>query len=278
MQALDQLVTDGIVTLFSAGLTLLGTAVILLFLDLELALITFLVFPVLLIGSVVFRIVSADAYRQTRERIALVTAYLQESLSGIRIVRAFGQEERHVREFADLNEANREANMRTVHLNAVYFPSVEFLSAFATAAILLYGGAQVLGGQASTGVTIGVLVTFVFYLQSFFDPIQQLSQLYTTYQSGMAALDKVFELLDEEPDLTDAPDAIELETVRGEIRFENVSFSYGGAAGDQLALARYRSGGAAGADGGTRRSDRRRASRRSRSSSPGSTTRRRDGC
>ncbi|MBA2764316.1 MAG: ABC transporter ATP-binding protein [Thermoleophilaceae bacterium] len=236
VQALDQLVTDGIVTLFSAGLTLLGTAAILLFLDLELALITFLVFPVLLIGSVVFRIVSADAYRQTRERIALVTAYLQESLSGIRIVRAFGQEERHVSEFADLNEANREANMRTVHLNAVYFPSVEFLSAFATAAILLYGGAQVLDGQASTGVSIGVLVTFVFYLQSFFDPIQQLSQLYTTYQSGMAALDKVFELLDEEPDLTDAPDAVELETVRGEIRFEDVSFSYGGAASDRLAL------------------------------------------
>ena len=95
--------------------------------------------------------------------------------------------------------------MKTVYLNAAYFPSVELLSAVATAAILLYGGNQVVDGN---GVTIGVLASFVFYLQTFFDPIQQLSQLYTTYQAGMAALDKVFELLDEEPDLQDAPDAI----------------------------------------------------------------------
>ena len=97
--------------------------------------------------------------------------------------------------------------MRTVYLNAAYFPSVELLSAVATAAILIYGGNQVLDGQR---VTIGVLASFVFYLQSFFDPIQSLSQLYTTYQAGMAALDKIFELLDEEPDLGDKPDAIEL--------------------------------------------------------------------
>ena len=91
--------------------------------------------------------------------------------------------------------------MRTVYLNAAYFPSVELLSAVATAVILLYGGNQVVDGA----VTIGVLASFVFYLQSFFDPIQQLSQLYTTYQAGMAALDKIFDLLDEEPDLRDAP-------------------------------------------------------------------------
>jgi ABC-type multidrug transport system fused ATPase/permease subunit len=115
--------------------------------------------------------------------------------------------------------------MRTVHLNAAYFPSVELLSAVATAAILLYGGNQVIDGD---GVTIGVLASFVFYLQSFFDPIQSLSQLYTTYQAGMAALDKIFELLDEEPDLADKPDAIELPRVRGEIEFDDVSFSYDG--------------------------------------------------
>ena len=118
--------------------------------------------------------------------------------------------------------------MRTVYLNAAYFPSVELLSAVATAAILLYGGNQVLDGDSS--VTIGVLASFVFYLQSFFDPIQSLSQLYTTYQAGMAALDKIFELLDEEPDLADKPDATELPRVRGEIQFDEVSFSYGGEA------------------------------------------------
>jgi len=223
VQALDQLVTDGIVTLFSASLSLIGTAAILLFLDAQLALVTFAVFPVLLIATVIFRLTSANAYRLTREKIALITAYLQETLSGVRVVRAFGQEPRHRARFGELNEDNREANMRTVYLNAAYFPAVELLSAVATGVILVYGGNQVL----ENAITIGVLASFVFYLQTFFDPIQQLSQLYTTYQAGMAALDKIFGLLDEEPDVTDGPDAIELPSVRGEIRFEDVTFAYG---------------------------------------------------
>ncbi|HEY7454269.1 MAG TPA: ABC transporter ATP-binding protein [Thermoleophilaceae bacterium] len=230
VQALDQLVTEGISTLFSATLTLFGTAVILLLLDVELALITFLTFPVLLVASVAFRLASAGAYRLTREKIAQVTAYLQETLSGVRVVRAFGQERRHETRFAELNDEHRDANMKTVYLNAAYFPAVELLSAVATAAILIYGGTQVADGD---GVTIGVLATFVFYLQSFFDPIQSLSQLYTTYQAGMAALDKIFELLDEEPEIQDPPDARELPRVRGEIRFDDVTFSYGR---DALAL------------------------------------------
>ncbi len=224
VQALDQLVTDGVVTLFSASLTLIGTAAILLVLDPSLALVTFAVFPVLAVGSIAFRIASAGAYRITRERIAGLTAYLQETLSGVRVVRAFNQESRHTSRFGELNRGNRDANTRTVHLNAAYFPAVELLSAVATAGILLYGGSQVVEGA----VTIGVLASFVFYLQSFFDPIQQLSQLYTTYQSGMAALDKIFDLLAEQPDLTDAEDAVELPPVRGRISFEGVDFSYGG--------------------------------------------------
>jgi ABC-type multidrug transport system fused ATPase/permease subunit len=229
IQALDQLVTEGISTLFSATLTLIGTAVILVVLDPSLALITFLTFPVLLVASVAFRLASAGAYRLTRERIAQVTAYLQETLSGVRVVRAFGQEPRHRTRFAELNDQHREANMKTVYLNAAYFPAVELLSAVATAAILIYGGKEVVDGA----VTIGVLATFVFYLQSFFDPIQSLSQLYTTYQAGMAALDKIFELLDEKPDVADKPDAVELPRVRGEICFDRVTFSYGG---DAIAL------------------------------------------
>jgi ABC-type multidrug transport system fused ATPase/permease subunit len=227
VQALDSLVTDGIVTLFASTLTLVLTAGILVWLDPGLALVTFLVFPVLFAASVIFRIASADAYRATREKIALVTAYLQETLSGVRIVRAFGQEPRHQRQFSGLNDENRDANMKTVYLNAAYFPSVELLSAIATAAILLYGGNQVLDGA----IQIGVLASFIFYLQSFFDPIQQLSQLYTTYQSGMAALDKIFDLLDEEPDVRDAEHAIDLPPVHGAISFDNVSFAYGAAAG-----------------------------------------------
>jgi ATP-binding cassette subfamily B protein len=224
VQALDQLVTDGVVTLFGSSLTLIGTVVILVLLDWQLALLTFLVFPLLGIGSLVFRIVSADAYRITREKVALITAYLQESLSGIRIVRAFAQEGRHRRAFAELNDDNRQANLKTVYLNAAYFPGVELLSALATAGILFYGGVQAIQGD----ITVGVLVAFVAALNNFFDPIQQLSQLYTTYQAGRAALDKIFGLLDEQPDVVERPDAFELPRLRGELRFEGVSFAYGG--------------------------------------------------
>jgi ABC-type multidrug transport system fused ATPase/permease subunit len=233
VEALNQLVTDSVVTLFQSSLTLIGTAVILVLLDVKLALVTFLCFPVLAAGSLAFRIASTGAYRLTREKIAWVTAYLQETLSGVRIVRAFGQEPRHEERFAELNEDNRAANMKTVYLNAAYFPSVELLSAIATAAILLYGGNQVVSGGS---VTIGVLASFVFYLNSFFDPIQALSQLYTTYQAGMAALDKIFELLDEEPEIVDKPGAVELPRVNGEIRFEDVCFSYGSSDDAALAL------------------------------------------
>lgn len=223
IEALNQLVTSGVVTMFSSTLTLLGVVVILLLLDLQLALVTFLTFPLLAIASLVFRIVSAGAYKATRERIAAITAYLQESLSGVRVVRSFGQEPRHLDEMTELNEANRAVNMKTVYLNASYFPAVEMLSAVGTAAILLYGGSQAIDGA----IQVGVIVAFVGYLNTFFDPIQQLSQLYTTYQQGMAALDKIFDLLETEPDMVDAPGAIDPGTLRGEIELDGVWFSYG---------------------------------------------------
>ena len=222
IEALNQLVTSGVVTMFSSTLTLLGVVVILLVLDLQLALVTFLTFPLLAIASVAFRIVSQGAYRATRERIAAITAYLQESLSGVRVVRSFGQEPRHLSEMTELNEANRAVNMKTVYLNASYFPAVELLAAVATAAILLYGGTQAIDGE----IKIGVIVAFVGYLTTFFEPIQQLSQLYTTYQQGMAALDKIFDLLDTAPDMVDAPDAIDPGPLRGEIELDGVWFSY----------------------------------------------------
>ena len=224
VEALNQLVSDGVVTLFQATLTVLGTVVILFWLDAKLAAITMLAVPLLLLGSLAFRIASADAYKATRERIAQITGYLQETLSGVRVVRAFGREQQHLDRFAELNDDNRDVNMKTVHLNAAYFPAVELLSAVVTVAILLYGGYQTIDGA----VTVGVLVAFVTALNTFFDPIQQLSQLYTTYQSGMAALDKIFELLDEQPELVDAPDAVALGRLRGEISFEDVAFRYAG--------------------------------------------------
>jgi ATP-binding cassette subfamily B protein len=222
VDALNSLVTDTIITLFSASLTLLGSIVILLLFDVELALLTFLIFPLMALASLAFRIASADAYKRTRETIGAITAYLQETLSGVRVVRSFAQEDRHQSRFDELNARNRDANLTTVHLNAAYFPGVEFLGSLATVLILLLGGWRAIEGD----ITVGVLVGFLAALNGFFDPIGQLSQVYTTYQSGMAALDKIFELLDERPELTDAPDAHDLPPIRGEIAFEDVSFSY----------------------------------------------------
>jgi ABC-type multidrug transport system fused ATPase/permease subunit len=222
VEALDSLVTDSVVTLFQGGLTLLGTLVILAAFDLRLALITFIMLPLIFVASVVFRIASSDAYRRTRETIGVITGYLQESLSGVRVVRSFAQEPRHAREFAELNDRNRAANMTTVYLNAAYFPTIEFVSAVATVVVLLYGGNQVLDGH----LEVGILVGFLAALNNFFNPITQLSQLYTTYQAGMAALDKIFELLDEQPSMIERSGALVLPRLRGELSFEHVSFAY----------------------------------------------------
>ncbi|HEY1451214.1 MAG TPA: ABC transporter ATP-binding protein [Solirubrobacteraceae bacterium] len=228
VEALDSLVTDSVVTLFQAGLTLIGTIGILLYLDVKLALITFCILPLVLIGSLWFRIISAGAFRRTRETIGAITGYLQETLSGIRVVRSFAQEPVHEAQFTELNADNRDANMTTVKLNAAYFPTVEMLSGVAVGLIVLYGGYQAIDGH----ISIGTIVAFVAALSNLFEPIQQLSQLYATYQSGMAALEKIFQLLDEKPDLEDRHDAIELGRIAGEVDFDDVSFAYKKRRGD----------------------------------------------
>jgi ABC-type multidrug transport system fused ATPase/permease subunit len=222
VEALESLVTDSVVTLFQSGLTLIGAIGVLLYLDVKLALLTFCIVPFVAGGSIWFRLVSAGAFRRTRETIGAITGYLQETLSGIRVVRSFGQEPAHEARFAELNQDNVEANMTTVRLNAAYFPAVEMLSGIALALIVLYGGYQAIDGH----ITVGTIVAFVATLSFLFEPIQQLSQLYTTYQSGMAALEKIFQLLDVRPTLQDAPGAPAIGPIRGEIRFEDVSFAY----------------------------------------------------
>ncbi len=222
VEALESLVTDSVVTLFQSGLTLIGAIGVLIYLDATLALLTFCIVPFVAGGSIWFRLVSAGAFRRTRETIGSITGYLQETLSGIRVVRSFGQEPVHEARFAELNRDNEAANMVTVRLNAAYFPAVEMLSGIALALIVLYGGDQAINGH----VTVGTIVAFVATLSFLFEPIQQLSQLYTTYQSGMAALEKIFQLLDTKPTLEDLPNAPALGPIRGEVRFEDVSFAY----------------------------------------------------
>ena len=202
VEALESLVTDSVVTLFQSGLTLIGAIGVLLYLDVKLALLTFCVVPFVAGASIWFRLISAGAFRRTRETIGSITGYLQETLSGIRVVRSFGQEPVHEARFAELNEDNRDANMVTVRLNAAYFPAVEMLSGVALALIVLYGGYQAIDGHITVGTSSRSSATLSFL----FEPIQQLSQLYTTYQSGMAALEKIFQLLDTAPDARGRPE------------------------------------------------------------------------
>ncbi len=223
VQALDQLVTDGIVTLVQSSLTLIVITVFMLMQDVKYALVSLSLVPLVLLASFVFRIVSTGVYRTTRERIAAVTAHLQETISGVLVVRSYGREQHHIDELVELSEANRDANIRSVNLNAAYFPTVEMLSAATTAIVLLYGGYLAIDGQ----IKVGMVVAFIGLAQNLFDPIQQLSQLYTTYQSGMAALDKIFDLLDEQPDMADKPGAPELPQLRGEVELRDVWFGYG---------------------------------------------------
>ena len=221
VEALDSLVTDSVVTLFQAGLTLIGTVGILLYLDVKLALITFLVLPLLLAGSLWFR-------HRLRRRVPPHARDDRRDhrlpagdLLGIRVVRSFAQEPVHEAQFAELNQDNRDANMTTVRLNAAYFPTVEMLSGVAVAAIVLYGGLQAIKARHGRHV-----VAFVAALSNLFEPIQQLSQLYATYQSGMAALEKIFQLLDVRPDLHDRPARSSCARIAGEVDFDDVSFAY----------------------------------------------------
>ena len=223
VEALDQLVTDGVTTLVQSTLFLFGTAIILFFLDWRLALATLLVMPLMFVATAIFRVRSARAYRAVRERLGLVTATLAEDISGMRVVQSFRRERANERNFRSVNAHYREANQETVVLNGLYFPFVDFLSALATAIVLGYGGYLVFGGN----LTVGTLFAFVLYLSNFFDPVQQLSQLYNTFLSAVAALDNIMNVMDEQPEVRDKPDALELERIDGDVRWEDVRFGYG---------------------------------------------------
>jgi ABC-type multidrug transport system fused ATPase/permease subunit len=223
VEALDQLVTDGVTTLVQSTLTLVGTAILLFVLDWRLALATLAVIPFMAIATVIFRVRSTRAYRAVRERLGLVTATLAEDIAGMRMVQAFTREQQNIRNFRTVAERYRDSNMQTVVLNGWYFPFVDLLSSVALAVVLGYGGHLYFNGD----VTIGTLFAFMLYVQNFFDPVQQLSQLYNTFLSATAALDKIMDVLDEEPQVLDAPGATPLPEVQGHVRFESVRFSYG---------------------------------------------------
>jgi ATP-binding cassette, subfamily B, bacterial len=223
VDALDQLVTDGVTTLVQNTLLLVGSAAVLFWLDWRLALATLSVIPAMAIATAIFRIRSSRAYRAVRERLGLVTATLAEDIAGMRVVQSFTRESARRRNFEEVNAHYRAANQQTVITNGLYFPFVDFLSAVATAVVLGYGGYLVAGGE----LTVGTLFAFILYVSNFFDPVQQLSQLYNTFLAAVAALDKIMDVLDEEPEVRDRPGARELGQIDGHVEIRNLRFGYG---------------------------------------------------
>ncbi|KDQ67405.1 ABC transporter [Streptomyces sp. NTK 937] len=228
VDALSTFLQTGLVTAFVSVVTFLGIMVVLLVLDVQLALVVFATLPVLIIGTVFFRRKSVQAYELARERIGVVNADLQESVSGLRIVQAFRRERDGAERFADRSDHYRQARVRGQWLISVYFPFVQLLASVAAAAVLIVGAGRVDNGTLTTGA----LVAYLLYIDLFFAPVQQLSQVFDGYQQAAVSLGRIQELLREPTSTADHEAPREVPSLRGDIAFENVSFGYRAADGE----------------------------------------------
>ncbi|MCX5140374.1 MULTISPECIES: ABC transporter ATP-binding protein [unclassified Streptomyces] len=224
VDALSTFLQTGLVTAFVSVVTFFGILVALLVLDVELALVVFATLPVLVIGTFFFRRKSVKAYELARERISVVNADLQESVSGLRIVQAFRRERSGAERFAARSDHYREARVRGQWLISVYFPFVQLLSSVAAAAVLIVGAGRVDNGTLTTGA----LVAYLLYIDLFFAPVQQLSQVFDGYQQATVSLGRIQELLQEPTSTADRHEPLDVLSLRGEIAFEDVSFAYNG--------------------------------------------------
>jgi ABC-type multidrug transport system fused ATPase/permease subunit len=222
IEAIADLLGHGLVNVITSVLLMGGIGIALLLLDLQLALVTLLAFPVLLAMTRWFRSRAERAYRATREAVALVIVHFVESLGGIHAVHAFRREPRNQEIFEYLDDRYRRANVWSQKLAAVYGPGVQYVGRIMTAIVLLYGSYRVLDGD----VTVGVLAAFLLYLRRFFAPMEELSQFYNLFQAAAAALEKLSGVLDEEPSVPEPAAPVPLPEARGEVRFEAVEFGY----------------------------------------------------
>ncbi|HEX4624034.1 MAG TPA: ABC transporter ATP-binding protein [Solirubrobacteraceae bacterium] len=222
VEQLENLVAVGLSAMSASVLALIGTLVAMFVLDWQLALVSLWIFPVAVGMTAVWNRVARSRFRRTRDTISDVAAYVQETLSAIKLVRSFRQEARHSARFAELNEVDRAAQLRTNAVSFAFTGAMALLPALGVTVVLLVGGVQVSDGTKE----IGVLVGFIAYFQRLFAPLNQLTNLASLYTSGGAALDKINTVLDEEPSVRDAPDAQPLASGPGEVRFEHVSFGY----------------------------------------------------
>jgi ATP-binding cassette subfamily B multidrug efflux pump len=237
--SLQEFITSGTVSLIVDFLTLVGIAVVMIQMNARLSVYTIALMPIILILSTAFRVRSRAAYREVRRRVATVTASLAESISGVRVTKSFSRETENLRRFDALNRDTMEAYVYAGGIFSVFQPLIEVTAAVGVFLVLWVGGQSLLqakaagvslSGAAAAGpavLTPGDLLAFLAYVQRFFDPIRNLSQVYNTMQSAMTGAERIFQILDTEPEVREAPDARELPPVRGRVAFEEVRFGYG---------------------------------------------------
>lgn len=217
-QAFGQTIAQMLGNLFS----LIGIIIAMLSINLQLGLVSNFVVPLMILTTALFSRWARSRFRVTRKTIGELSTKLEEDIGSVREAQAFNRVQLNIDEFDQLNAANRDANIEAVAITAAFLPSIDFLNTLATAGVLAYGGYLAVSGQA----TVGVVTAFLIYVQQFFRPIQILSQFYTQAQSALAGLERIFSLLDEPSQLNDAPNAIEMPPIQGEVKFQNVAFGY----------------------------------------------------
>jgi ATP-binding cassette subfamily B protein len=217
-QAFGQTIAQMLGNIFS----LIGIIIAMLSINLKLGLLSNLAVPLMIFTTGLFSRWARDKFRVTRQTIGDLSAKLEEGITTVREAQAFNRVQLNIEEFNIVNAANRDANVEAVAITAAFLPSIDFLNTLATAAVLAYGGYLAVTGAA----TVGVVTSFLLYVQQFFRPIQILSQFYTQAQSAMAGLERIFMLLDEPSQLNDAPNAPEMPPIQGEVTFEDVTFGY----------------------------------------------------
>ena len=222
VNVLNELISNSLITLVNTVLSLGGVIVCMLLMSPRLSLFTLTVMPIILLLSLVFRRWVGEAYRQIRKKIAAVTMEVQEGFAGVRIIQSFAQEDRSFASFRSVNAENRAANLDAAVVRAVYFPLMEVVSSLGIAVVLWFGGMAILRRELS----IGIMIAFIMYLFRFFQPIRNLTVLYDQVLAAMAASERIFELLDTEPDVQDPPNPIHLPRIRGQVEFRGVTFAY----------------------------------------------------
>ena len=222
VDAVNELFTSGVVTVFGDLFTLFGIMGVMLYMNWKLALVTFSVIPFFFLVTNWFRRGSRQSFREVRRFVARLNAFMQESLVGMSVVQLFRREARRQQTFDRINRDHADANLRQIYFYAVFYPAIDLLAAMAVAAILLYGGGRVLAGT----LTVGALVAFIQYSERFWRPISDLSEKFNILQAAMASSERIFTLLDTPLQVVAPPSAVRLPGVRGRVAFEDVSFAY----------------------------------------------------